>query len=118
MNYDNRDYDEDDRNSKDRRRRQQRYATIVHGSHNTCFFDQPGDASDQLCGASVLRVWHPPEASGHEGHLVFPDGAFRAFGQKWVQELYDEGSLAFITDVGSLVEPLTPDMIGKGESLL
>ena len=40
-------------------------------------------------------------------------GAF--WGQKWVQELYDEGSLAFITDVGSLVEPLTPDMIGKGE---
>jgi len=31
-----------------------------------------------------------------------------------LKELYDEGSVAFITDVGSLVEPLTPDMIGKG----
>lgn len=30
------------------------------------------------------------------------------------KELYDEQSLAFISDIGALVEPLTPEMIGKG----
>jgi len=32
----------------------------------------------------------------------------------FLKELYDEENLAFISDVGLLVEPLTPEMIGKG----
>ncbi|CAL1161568.1 unnamed protein product [Cladocopium goreaui] len=32
----------------------------------------------------------------------------------FLKELYDDDQLAFVNDVGSLVEPLTPDMIGTG----
>jgi len=33
-----------------------------------------------------------------------------------LKELYDEQNAAFVTDIGLLVEPLTPEMIGKGFS--
>lgn len=32
----------------------------------------------------------------------------------FIKELYDEQKVTFVNDVGSLVEPLTPDMIGTG----
>lgn len=32
----------------------------------------------------------------------------------YIKELYDDNQVTFVNDVGSLVEPLTPDMIGKG----